>query len=242
MKSDSANVQKYIDSTPVCKTKRQTTIQFFSKPSSSSASLKTSPSSSSSNCTPQQVEEIDITKSNEPNINRAFVDKVSNIDQNKRFLLNDFLSAVLGTESDNVSQDLCIFQEIVHLQILISVPTKWKTFNALYGKYVSQNIYNRQTNLSNKLHQIEREKETLKSLYVKTASINISAALGIEILSKNANNKKQAYLDCVKGLTTFQSLIDDSELRNNLRRRLSQQQKVISQKQALEYDDYDNLS
>ena len=102
-----------------------------------------------------------------------------------------------------------------------SIATKWKTFNALYGKYVTQNIYNRQTNLSNKLHKIEREKETLKSLYVKAASINISAALGIEILSKNANDKKQAYLDCVKGLTTFQSLIDDSELRNNLRRRLS---------------------
>lgn len=45
----------------------------------------------------------------------------------------------------------------------------------------------------------------LRSLYITTDSINVNTALRLNVLAKNAADKREAYLECMRALMGYQS-------------------------------------
>ena len=204
IKQNKDNVNKFIKSAPpVTKSKYKQAALSFLVRSVETTPLTQSSSISSTSSLPCSPPSTSPTSSigKQPNTNSVFLDRIEHKKNLNDSKIRKFLLDVLGEKLyGKVQNDANLFDEEMHTSTLLSVADSWVVYEGLVEKYTVNitSTRNKETNLSSSITSIKNVIEEIKTLYLEATSINLTPSIGLTLLAKNAVDKKQVLLQCIK--------------------------------------------
>ena len=98
------------------------------------------------------------------------------------------------------------------MRTCIDSAKSWNIFTNLFEKCMDLLQYKRESKLNEYLDEVKSISESIKSELCNLVSINVTSAVGVSVLAKNATEKRSKVLDVISLLLRLKAKTDNSRI------------------------------
>ena len=131
---------------------------------------------------------------------------------------------------NKIIKDEQIWKEQIFLHTTLITARKWNAYSGLLKKYEEGQSWTKQSGLSTKIRAINDTLDEVRRKFQEVSAIDVSPRMGVTLLAKNVEIKKDFLMTTVKVLCQLQSLVTDRKVINGLTRRIRQQQDTLNKR------------
>ena len=147
------------------------------------------------------------------------------LSKSDRQLSIDFIQEMLpSTEGEKIINDDQIWKEQIFQHTVLITAKKWNTYNVLLKTYEEGRTKQKKSKLFTKINAIKDVLDDVRGSFEAVSIAEVSPRMGLTLLEKNVKLRKELLMTNVKALCKLQSLVNDKDLLNSLRRRFRQQE------------------